>query len=249
MKSLLLLFFICWNLANPLYGQLSYSCANAHSHNDYAQANPFFGAFDLQCGSIEADVYLKNGELMVAHFPNEIAPERTLARLYLQPLANKINEGKSYKLQLLIDLKTPASPVLDTLVRQLARFPTVFGAGKSIQVVVSGNMPKPEDFGRHPAWLGFDGRFGQVYSEAALQRVPLFSASFGSISRWQGKGEMPDEDRQKMQELIKQAHQKGKKIRFWGTPDSEAVWQELMAAGVDWIGSDTPQKLLDYFKK
>jgi alkaline phosphatase len=230
------------------HSQITYTSANAHSHNDYAQANPFFGAYNLQCGAIEADVFLKDGELMVAHHPDEIKPERTFHALYLQPLAAQHREGKIYPLQLLIDLKTPAGPTLETLVNHLNRFPYVFGDNKSVKVVISGNMPSPSDFGKYPSWVSFDGRFEETYSDAALARVPLFSAPFSSVSRWTGVGLFPKEDREKLVELVNRAHQKGKKVRFWGTPDNEAVWKELMAVGVDWIGTDAPQTLTNYFK-
>ena len=39
----------------------------AHAHNDYEHERPFFEAFQLGFGSIEADVYAVNGELLVGH--------------------------------------------------------------------------------------------------------------------------------------------------------------------------------------
>ncbi len=235
-------------IAVQSHSQIAFTAANAHSHNDYAQANPFLGAYGLQCGAIEADVYLQEGELMVAHHPNEIKPERTLQALYLQPLAAQHRAGKIYPLQLLIDLKTPAGPTLDTLVSQLKRLPYVFGENKPVKVVISGNMPAPNDFDRYPSWILFDGRFEENYSDRALARVPMFSASFGVVSRWNGQGLFPKEDREKLVELVNRAHQKGKKVRFWGNPDQEAAWKELMAVGTDWIGSDRPQALIEFFK-
>jgi alkaline phosphatase len=58
-----------------------------HSHNDYKQNIPFLTAYYAGAGSIEADVYLLNGKLYVAHERNEIAEDRTLDELYLKPLA------------------------------------------------------------------------------------------------------------------------------------------------------------------
>ncbi|WP_428668595.1 alkaline phosphatase [Runella sp.] len=248
MRHFLLTVLVAYLTALQGHCQITYTAANVHSHNDYAQANPFFGAYNLQCGAIEADVYLKDGELMVAHNPDEIKPERTLHALYLQPLAAQHREGKMYPMQLLIDLKTPAAPALATLVDLLNRLPYVFGDNKPVKVVISGNMPSPNDFGKYPSWISFDGRFEETYSEAALARVPLFSAPFSAVSRWNGLGIFPKEDREKLVDLVNRAHQKGKKVRFWGAPDNEAVWKELMAVGVDWIGSDNPQALMNYFK-
>ena len=46
----------------------------------------------LDCGicSIEADVVLVNGELLVAHKREEVTPGRTLQSLYLEPLRKRI---------------------------------------------------------------------------------------------------------------------------------------------------------------
>ncbi len=235
-------------LNSSLFAQANYTSANIHSHNDYQQAHPFWGAHSLQAGSIEADLYLHKGELIVAHLPSEINPEHTLVKLYLMPLQQQQKMGKNYPFQFLIDLKTPASPTLDSLVSQLSRFPELFGEGKSTKVVISGSMPTPAQFSSYPSWISFDGRFEQTYDAKTLKRVGLFSAPFSLVSRWDGKGLFPKEDREKTVDYVNRAHQQGKKVRFWGTPDNEAVWRELMALGVDWIGTDRPQVLADYFK-
>ena len=59
---------------------------NAHSHNDYTRNNPFNQAYGLGFGSIEADLFLKDGELFVAHDPEDITKERTFTKLYLEPI-------------------------------------------------------------------------------------------------------------------------------------------------------------------
>ena len=57
-----------WCLYNTtVTGQTVYTSANAHSHNDYLQHTPFYQAFNEQFGSIEADIHLRNGLLLVAH--------------------------------------------------------------------------------------------------------------------------------------------------------------------------------------
>jgi hypothetical protein len=44
---------------------LHYTIANTHSHNDYEQRVPFWTAYNAQFGSIEADIFLVDGRLMV----------------------------------------------------------------------------------------------------------------------------------------------------------------------------------------
>ena len=64
-----------------------YTPSAVFAHNDYVRENPFHTAYDLGVGYIEADVFLQDGQLMVAHHRNEIADGRTLQNLYLEPLS------------------------------------------------------------------------------------------------------------------------------------------------------------------
>src|SRR5688572_15506936 len=81
-----------------------------HAHNDYVHPIPFFTAYFQEAGSIEADIFLYNGQLCVAHTDKEIDPKKTLEALYLMPLQEKVrfHGGKVYAkdkpLTLMIDL-------------------------------------------------------------------------------------------------------------------------------------------------
>src|ERR1043165_7084012 len=57
--------------------------ANAHAHNDYEHARPLLDALDHGFASVEADVWLVNGRLLVAHDEEAVRPDRTLQSLYL----------------------------------------------------------------------------------------------------------------------------------------------------------------------
>ncbi len=164
-----------------------------HSHNDYEQANPFFTAYQYQFESIEADIFLKDGELFVAHNPQEIKAHRTISKLYLQPVADAMtaNKGTIYsnpaiKLQLLIDIKTDAYATLNAFITLLNSYPSIL-TNKSIIITISGNRPKEEDYTNYPDYIFFDGRPGIIYTEASLKKVALISTGFSSCSMWDGK--------------------------------------------------------------
>src|SRR5918998_387490 len=72
-----------------------FSSAHVFAHNDYAGDKPFHTAYDLRVGYIEVDVFLLDGDLMVAHQRNEIRAGRTLEELYLHPLTKQVvaNDG------------------------------------------------------------------------------------------------------------------------------------------------------------
>jgi hypothetical protein len=67
----------------------SYSTAQAHSHNDYERAHPFTDAYEQQFGSVEADIFLVNDTLFVAHNLKDIRHGRTFTALYLLPILQK----------------------------------------------------------------------------------------------------------------------------------------------------------------
>src|ERR1700680_4345384 len=87
---------------------------NAHAHNDYEHKRPLLDALDQGFGSVEADVFLVDGALLVGHERADLRPERTLQKLYLDPLRARIkaNGGRVYKngpaIWLLVDVKTEA---------------------------------------------------------------------------------------------------------------------------------------------
>jgi len=115
-----------------------YTVANAHSHNDYEQLQPFFLAYQEGFGSIEADIHLKEGKLLVAHDAKNLIEDRSLDKLYLDPIADglKKNQGNPYSdanktLQLLIDIKTDANPTIQALVALLKKYPTIIQNKKS----------------------------------------------------------------------------------------------------------------------
>jgi len=247
MKKLLFTSLLAWTLSGTLMAQSGrlYTTAQAHSHNDYEQTIPFWQAYDQRFGSIEADIYARNGKLYVAHNPEDIRPTRTLEALYIEPIVQQVRENKGkiygkagFPLQLLIDLKTPAQQTLPLLVKMLAAHPTVFGTGGPVQVVVSGNVPSPQQFGNYPDWLRFDGRPEVTYTADQLKHIGLISQDLTQYTHWNGKGLIVKKEREKLQAVIQQVHSQGKKVRLWATPDNINSWKTLMNLGVDYINTD-----------
>src|ERR1700757_3608506 len=83
------------------------------AHNDYLHKHPLYDALGNGFTNIEADIFLKNGKLIVAHIFPYFKGHRTLETLYLEPLAKRIakNNGRVYThysspIILMIDIKT-----------------------------------------------------------------------------------------------------------------------------------------------
>lgn len=244
MKIFLLLFTsLILSLEAPAQQLPGGAFPQGHSHNDYLQAAPFVMAYQQHFGSIEADVFLRNDSLFVAHTPREIDPQRTFDALYLQPVLKILskNNGRIYpdkKLQLLVDLKTASEPTLKALTRLLQPHGQYFDKNGGISIVVSGNVPAPEQFDQYPAFIQFDGRPDAAYTPAQLTRIGLISQDFHAYSKWNGKGIPVEADRIKLVAAITQAHEKQKPFRFWANPDNINAWKALMNLGVDYINTD-----------
>ena len=228
-----------------------YSSSNIHSHNDYASALPFYGAYSNETGVIEADVFVVNNELFVAHNFKDIAPHNTLKSLYLEPLSLKLKNlgSKAYPsnkpLILMIDIKSDADATLKVIAQQLKTFPDII-VNKNIKVVISGNRPNPAQWSAYPEFIYFDGRLNEEYSPEQLARVEMISEDIKVFTPWNGKGVLTQADLEKIQTVIKKVHNQNKKIRFWGTADNVNTWMTLMNLKLDFIGTDNVSELTHF---
>lgn len=224
---------------------------HAHAHNDYEHQRPLLDALGHGFCSVEADIYLIDGKLLVAHEKKDVKPDRTLERLYLDPLRERVkaNGGRVYPggppVYLLIDVKTGAEDTYAALDKVLARYADILSVTrdgrfepKAVTVVVSGNRAK-EKIAKQPVrYAGIDGRPEDLNSDAPADLLPWISGNWTLLFRWRGDGPMPDAERAKLREMVRKAHDHKRLVRFWATPEKEAVWKELLAAGVDLINTD-----------
>ncbi len=228
----------------------------AHAHNDYLHKRPLLDALSHGFTSLEADIFLVKGKLLVAHTRREIKPNRTLETLYLAPLRKhiKAHKGKVYptgeQLLLLIDIKHDGEKtykVLHKLLEKYADIVTKFTPTKTTQkpvlVVISGARPREYMLQQKVRYAGYDGRLSDLESELPASFMPLISDSWYRHFRWHGKGPIPVEMKKRLNEIVVSAHKKGRRVRFWATYDlkntrRERVWRELLRAKVDLINTD-----------
>lgn len=248
---LLLIFISNYSFAQPA----AYTTANAHSHNDYEQKVPLNAAYNEKFGSIEADIFWHNGELLVAHSPNELTLHRTLENLYLKPLQAYIKKNKGHiyadtarHLQFMIDIKTEAVVTLNKLVELLQKYPAITGC-KSMHIAISGNRPHVAAYPTYPAFIWFDGELYKEYPAAALSRIVMMSDNLKKYTPWNGNSEIPAAQRDTLQQLVNRAHSQGKTVRFWAAPDNPNAWRQLMKLQVDYINTDSIKALSDFLQK
>ena len=223
----------------------------AHAHNDYEHDRPLLDALDHGFISIEADIHLVDGALLVAHDRDDVVPGRTLEALYLAPLRSHIQQqgGQVYPtdspLLLLIDIKSEAEvtyAVLRPLLQRYADILTSFTPSKTqpgpVLALLSGNRPRATLEAEPLRFAALDGRLSDLGTNADPAFVPLISDSWWAFARWYGDGPLPDSLRTRLDEVVRQTHAEGRMIRFWATTDNPAIWQVLYDAGVDLLNAD-----------
>lgn len=233
----------------------------AHAHNDYAHTRPLLDALDHGFCSVEADIFLVDGQLLVAHTRNGVRPERTLQALYLDPLRERVrkNGGRVFpngpEQTLLIDLKTEWKtlyPALRAVLTNYADILTTFRDGmkqtNAVLVVISGDRSREMFAGETVRYAALDGGLADLDSDAPAALIPWISSSWRATFKWNGEGTMPDDEQARLREIVAKAHQQGRRVRFWGAPDKPAFWAVLREAGVDLINTDNLPGLAGYLR-
>jgi len=233
----------------------TYSVANTHSHNDYEQQHPFWMAYDEGFGSIEADIFLRNGKLLVGHDTIEIKAGRTLEEYYIRPLVGCIhkNHGHPYadpsrQLQILIDVKEDSVATLGKLVEVLKKYPPLTRCS-SLKWVISGSRPDPARYADYPSFIWFDGILHQDYSPAALEKIAMMSDNLSHYSRWNGLDTIPADQWKTLQAAIDHSHSLHKPVRLWGAPDFVNAWHQFILLKVDYINTDHIHELAGFLQK
>jgi glycerophosphoryl diester phosphodiesterase len=229
----------------------------AHAHNDYEHDHPLLDALDHGFTSVEADVWLVDDELLVAHDLADVEPGRTLESLYFSPLEalTTMNDGSVYPgreapVQLLVDVKSQAAATwraIDQALRNhpglMTRFTPSATAPDAVTAVISGNRDLAAMTAQPDRRAGYDGRLPDLGGPLPASVVPLVSDNWTKHFTWLGVGPMPEAERTKLQQIVATAHERGQRIRFWATPDvagpaRTAIWRELVEAGVDHVNTD-----------
>ena len=230
---------------------------NAFSHNDYWRSRPLTEALSYRFNCVEADLWLIDGELYVAHGRSEIKKENTFESMYLKPLAELIkkNGGKVYTESskpffLMVDCKTNGEAMYPVLKKIMEPYKDLFcsidnGEYKegAILFFLSGDRPLetlPEETSR---FVFLDGRVKDLEKGISAHLMPVISNSYTEYFKWKGEGEIPENELRKMREIISQTHKEGKLLRWWGAPETKDFTLYLIKEGVDLIGSDNLEQL------
>ena len=224
----------------------------AHAHNDYEHERPLLDALAHGFQSVEADVFLVDGKLLVAHNLEDVKANRTLQGLYLDPLLKRVNanQGWVHKDQplpfyLMIDFKSEAEPTYDALKIVLDNYRSIltqFSPDQTVRgpvtIVISGNRPFDTLPFEATRLAGIDGRMADLEGSLNVHLIPWVSENWRNHFEWTGEGSLSESEGAKLKQLATLARTRGVKLRFWRIPDHSVGWRVMRDAGVDLINTD-----------
>jgi len=258
-KTLILIFLLvsaqycCQAQSTPL--------PNGFAHNDYKHKRPLQEALDNGFTNIEADIFLRDTTLVVAHVCPVFRMRKTLEKLYLKPLYERIqqNNGRVYAdyarpVILMIDVKTGSDDTYRALERMLDKYRSIltsYDDGKvvyrAVTVVISGHKPYKMLEAQQTRLAFIDEDLRKVARDTTSTNIfTMASCKYSRLLSWDGKGPMPIFQRERLCRFVAMAHRMGSKVRLWASPDRKLVWDELLKCGVDLINTDHLSTLKNY---
>ena len=234
---------------------------NGFAHNDYKHKHPLYDALDNGFTNIEADVFLHDTALVVAHVCPYFRKGKTLEKLYLKPLHDRVerNNGRVYSnysrpVILMIDIKTGSDNTYRELERLLDKYRdmlTSYDNGKvtygAVTVVISGHKPYKRLENEQKRFAFIDEDLRRVARDSVTTNVfTMASCKYSHLLSWSGKGVIPEAQKQRLCNFIAIAHHMGSKVRLWASPENKVVWDELLKCGVDLINTDKLVTLRNY---
>lgn len=235
-----------------------------HSHNDYERSRPLELALENGFESVEADIWHHDDELQVGHLPWLF--HGTLRELYLIPLMFRVFEnggsvhGDGRTFLLWIEFKDSNPKSVELLRRELSEFPifTEFSDSgireRAVTVILTGDEANKQRFVSMPGV-----RLATRDSERISSSDPAATPTFGNdwlwyaldwsrYFRWRGQGALPSAERDRLRNLLAEAHLRGRKIRFFHAPDGKPFWSVAREEGLDLVGTDRVKELARFWK-
>lgn len=237
----------------------SYTLPNAFAHNDYRHKRPLLDALDNGFTYVEADVYLRNNQLIVAHILPFLKKKRTLEALYLKPLLDYVqsndldkeeNRINNCPLTLLIDIKSDANKTYTALLILLEKYKSILSGYedgqttfRNVTIVLSGHKPYELVKQKDSRYVFMDEDLKKASEDSTNNMFPMASCKYSSLLKWKGKGMIPEIELHKLEYYVTQAHNNGRKVRLWASPENKMVWSELLKCNVDLINTDRLKSL------
>lgn len=228
-----------------------------HAHNDYEHARPLLDALDQGFESVEADVWLDGNDIGVSH--NGAPFKGSLKSLYLDPLDAKARTGALPRpFFLWLDLKQGDQKLLDLIATQLGEYQMLTrfmddGPAQSgqVTVILTGSDAGKKSLVERPAPRPY-ARDSNSYSPMdppSDNKWGAYALNYYAFMQWNGEGTIPPTQQKQLENLVNGAHQLGRQVRLYGSPETPAYWKAAKAAGVDFVGGDDLAGIAAAFKQ
>jgi hypothetical protein len=245
-----------------------------HAPADDAARDPLGPRLRQGYASIEIAIWLDESDrLMVGGARDFVDPGAELDRLVLRPLVDRIADrrGRVYAdsdapLRLMINLaetdvrrQERAYEILEALLDAhsgvFARFSDGAVRPGPVTMLLAGNhVPRHTLAGASERATFATGTFADLGPWGSPPTVaPLLSEHWSERFDWDGRREMPADERDALHRLVAAAHAEGRHVHFAGPPGRgrrirEAFWCEMAAAGVDLITTARPRALANFLR-
>jgi len=223
----------------------------AYSHNDYRNPHPLLDALAGGYRGAEADLFRVDTVLAIGHARRELRPLLTFARIYLEPLRERLRRcghvlPDSSVFLLTVELKEQDPRAFGLLLGQLRAYDDLFharapGAKPPVAVVLVGWWPAPGATAPHwPPYLGAQvivGAGGTVRGDTAALPIALITIDYGKAIDWSGRGPIPASRQAVVATARRLAVRYGVPLRVHHAPVDLRVYQWLLSEGVTLIGT------------
>jgi hypothetical protein len=233
---------------------------SGHSHNDYTHTHPLYDALGYGYKSIEIDVWLHNGKLVVDHNGTGLDNKKDIEELYLLPIIERVKahhgwvyDGDTTPTIFMVEFKNDAEACYVKLKELIEKHKGLFcdrmGRGGPIKLLITGHRPWQSLLKGNELYVTADGDISQAADATPPYILERVSDPYGNHFTWRGRGPMPAAQKARLDSLVKVAHDHGRQIRFYGMPQNENVWRTLLDAGVDWINVDKLEMFANFYKE
>ncbi len=233
---------------------------HAHAHNDYEHDRPLMDALDNRFHSVEADIWLVDGEIVVAHDKGDW--RGSLKELYLDPLKKRVAENGSVQgdgepFYLWVDIKDGHDDLHAVLVdllddyKMLTRFTDDEVQEGPVTVVLTGDAKSKESLVEkydHRPFCRDSNHYSEDDSEGD-NKWRWFALRWWSYMDWEGNDDITAEEKAKLKMIVDDIHSKGRKVRFYATPETEKYWTLALEVGIDHINTDDLERLNEFLAK
>lgn len=190
--------------------------------------------------SVKAEVQLINDELMTSH-------EHSLESSYLTPLFNRFqeNDGSIYKdhpgfFYLFIAIKGNENKTRLALEQVLTKYQEMIADSRwktqanPVKVVLTDPSPAlVQSISQQASSLiTLEGDYYNMDQGTSHFLMPVTGISYDHL------------DRKTLRSTAKTLHRQGKKLRLYDVPEDQALWQELIKMGVDFINVKQSKEIL-----